>query len=259
MPKHGVSISDLHCGHKFGLCPPDRWEPESSDVVQQKIREWQMKSWEWFANKAHQCGHIDRLVINGDAVEGNGIRSGATELYEADRLKQAAIAEYCARQFDFDQATVVEGTNSHTGDAEQFEAPLAKALGTHLQAHAWLEYKNCILDFKHHIGSTTVPGNVPPALGREAVWNLLWAEHELQPKANIFFRAHLHAFHAIMEDNFIAIIMPALQGWTRYGGTRLSKTITYGFIEWWISDTGEFTWKLHRLIPRFAAAKAESI
>ena len=259
MPKHGVIISDLHCGHKFGLAPPDRWEPESDDHIRQKIRTWQSSTWDWFSTKALQVGRIDRLIVNGDACEGDGIRSGATELYTADRLEQAEVAERCARLFDFDTATVIEGTNSHTGTAEQFEAPLAKALGTHLQAHAWLEYAGCVIDFKHHIGSSSVPGALPPALPREAVWNLMWAEHELQPRANVFIRSHLHTYHAAIEDDFIAIVTPALQGWTRYGGTRMSKTISYGFIEWWISDEGVFTWKYHRLVPTFAAAKAESI
>jgi len=259
MPKHGVIISDLHSGHRFGLCPPEHWEPESNNPVQQKIRLWQSSTWNWYKEKARQIGHLDRLVVNGDACEGDGIRSGATELWTSDRLEQAEAAIFCARQFDFDAATVIEGTNSHTGTAEQFEAPLAKALGTHLQAHAWLEYAGCVIDFKHHIGSSSTPGAVPPALPREAVWNLMWSEHELQPKANVFIRSHLHAYHAVIEDDFTAIVTPALQGWTRYGGTRMSKTISYGFIEFWISNEGEFTWKRHRLIPTFAAAKAEAI
>jgi hypothetical protein len=259
MAKHGVTISDLHCGHKFGLCPPYMWEQESDDPLREKIRLWQMKTWDWYQATAQSLGHLDRIVINGDAVEGNGIRSGGTELCETDRIKQAEMALYCIHQFDFDRATVIEGTNYHTGDAEQFEAPIAKELGTRLQEHAWLEHAGCVIDFKHHLGSSSVPRSIPPALPREAVWNLLWSEHELQPKANVFFRSHLHTFFSVIEDNFIAFVTPALQGWTRYGGTRMSKTISYGFLEWWISDKGEFTWKLHRLIPRFAAAKVESM
>jgi len=259
MPKHGVIISDLHCGHRFGLCPPKHWERESDDPVQEKIRRWQMTTWRWFKKRAHAIGHLDRLVLNGDGCEGDGIRSGATELWSSDRHEQAKMAIECMKQFNFDEATVIEGTNSHTGTAEQFEAPIAEAFGTRLQAHAWLEYAGCVIDFKHHIGSSSTPGAVPPALPREAVWNLMWAERELQPRATVFIRSHLHSYHAVIEDDFTAIVTPALQGWTRYGGTRMSKTISYGFIEWWISDKGEFTWQYHRLIPTFAAAKAEAI
>ena len=66
MGKHGVVISDLHCGHKFWLCPPDHWEPESDDPTQTKIRQWQMRTWEWYAAKAKALGHLDRLIVNGD-------------------------------------------------------------------------------------------------------------------------------------------------------------------------------------------------
>jgi hypothetical protein len=259
MSKHGATISDIHSGHKFGLCLPENWVPESNDPVKKKIRLWQMETYSWFKKKSQEVGHLDVLAVNGDGCEGDGIRSGATELWTSDRLEQAKAAVKLIRHFDFKKAIIIEGTNSHTGTAEQYEAPIAEALGTHLQAHAWLEHAGCVLDFKHHIGSSSVPGAVPPALGREAVWNLMWAEHELQPRAQIFFRSHLHTYHAIIEDEFTAIVTPALQGWTRYGGTRMSKTISYGFIEWWISDEGEFTWKRHRLIPTFAAAKAEAI
>jgi hypothetical protein len=259
MSKHGATISDIHSGHKFGLCLPENWVPESNDPVKKKIRLWQMETYSWFKKKSQEVGHLDVLAVNGDGCEGDGIRSGATELWTSDRLEQAKAAVKLIRHFDFKKAIIIEGTNSHTGTAEQYEAPIAEALGTHIQAHAWLEHAGCVLDFKHHIGSSSVPGAVPPALGREAVWNLMWAEHELQPRAQIFFRSHLHTYHAIIEDEFTAIVTPALQGWTRYGGTRMSKTISYGFIEWWISDEGEFTWKRHRLIPTFAAAKAEAI
>ena len=97
MPKHGAIISDLHCGHRFGLCPPYKQEQESDDPVQEKIRQWQVNTWRWFADRAQAIGHLDRVVINGDACEGDGIRSGATELCEADRGKQAEMAEKCAR------------------------------------------------------------------------------------------------------------------------------------------------------------------
>lgn len=257
--KHGVIISDLHCGHHFGLCPSGYGQKESEDIDREKVRLWQEKTWDWYSHKAREIGHIDRLVINGDAIEGNGIRSGATELYEADRTKQAEIAEVCARQFSFDAATVIRGTDSHTGDAEAFEDILAKNLGTRAQDHAWLKYAGCTIDFKHHCGGSGTPGGVPPALTRDAVWNLLWAEHEMQPRATVFIRSHLHAFHAVVEDNFTAITTPALQGWTKYGGRRMSKTISYGLVEFWISDEGDFAWKRHILIPRFAAAEAEAM
>jgi hypothetical protein len=39
----------------------------------------------------------------------------------------------------------------------------------------------------------------------------------------------------------------------------MSKTISYGLIEFWINDQGSFAWKAHILNPIFAAAKAEQM
>ena len=259
MGKHGAIISDLHCGHKFGLCPPDHWEPESDDPTQAKVRQWQMRTWEWYAAKAKALGHLDRLIVNGDAIDGSGDRSGGTELFTTDRHLQVKVAADCIRQFDAEAYTIIRGTAYHVGDKEDFEDTLAERFGTHAQDHAWLEYAGCVIDCKHHLGSSTVPGAVPPSLPREAVWNLMWAERDLQPKANVFIRSHLHAHYEISTEDFLCIVTPALQGWTKYGGRRMSKTVSYGLIEWWISDQGAFTWKRHILRPVFAAAKAEAI
>lgn len=169
------------------------------------------------------------------------------------------IAESCIREINYTQVTIIRGTGYHTGEEEDWEDVLADRLGTKAQDHAWLEYRGCVLDCKHHIGSTAVPGNVPPSLGREAVWNMLWAEKQLQPRATVVIRSHLHQYAQIDIDGAIAIITPALQGWTKYGGRRMSKTITYGFLHFTISDKGDFAWRKIILTPKFAAAKTEQV
>jgi len=259
MPKTGIIISDLHCGHLFGLTPPDYQISPDDDRQLGKAAEWEQKTWAWYESQAKAIGHVDRLILNGDAIDGVGLKSGGTELITSDRRRQVQMAKACIEAFDYDAITVIRGTAYHTGDQEDWEDVFADMLGTHAQDHAWLEHAGCVLDFKHHIGSTSVPGNAPPALGREAIWNLLWAEKQLQPRANVIIRSHLHTYCYTGQDDWLAIVTPALQGWTKYGGRMMSKTISYGFLEWWISDKGEFTWKLHRLIPRFAAAKAEAL
>lgn len=229
--RHGLVINDSHCGHEFGFTPPEYWRAESDDPKKHAVRLWEMNTHNWVKKKAEQIGHLDHLIGLGDLIEGDGDRSGGTELITTDRIEQAGIALKLMRLFDADRYTIIEGTNSHTGFAEQYERLVAEPLGTRLQAHAWLEHAGCVIDLKHHIGSSSTPGAIPPALTRERVWNLLWAEHELQPKARVFIRGHLHKFFIAGDEDFIAIISPSLHGWTRYGGTRLSKTISYGMLE----------------------------
>ena len=259
MPKTGVIISDLHCGHLFGLTPPDYQISPDDDRQLGKAAEWQRKTWDWYESQAKAIGHVDRLILNGDAIDGVGLKSGGTELITSDRRRQVQMAKACVDAFDHDAVTVIRGTAYHTGEAEDWEDVLADMLGTHAQDHAWLEYAGCVLDFKHHIGSTSVPGNAPPALGREAIWNLLWAEKQLQPKANVIIRSHLHTYYYTGQDDWLTLVTPALQGWTKYGGRRMSKTISFGVIYFEISDKGEFLWRPHLLVPTFAAAQAEQL
>jgi hypothetical protein len=259
MPKTGVIVSDFHCGHLFGLTPPNYQISLDDDRQLGKAAEWQRKTWDWYSEQAKAIGHIDRLILNGDAIDGMGSKSGGTELITTDRRRQVQMAKACVEAFDYDAVTIIRGTAYHTGEQEDWEDVLADMLGTHAQDHAWLEYARCVIDIKHHIGSTSIPGNAPPSLGREAIWNLLWAEKQLQPRANIIIRSHLHTYCYTGQDDWLAIVTPALQGWTKYGGRRMSKTISFGFIYFEITDKGEFLWRPHLLVPTFAAAQAEQL
>jgi hypothetical protein len=257
--RHGIILADLHCGHRYGLCPPQWQLGDTEDHEYQKSQIWESKTWDWYTKVIAEIGRVDHCIINGDAIDGSGGSSGGTELITSDRHHQVKIAQDCLSIIQAEKWTFVRGTPYHTGDIEDFEDILAEGFGTHAQDHAWLEYSGCVVDIKHHIGSTSVPRNVPPSLSRESVWNLLWAEHKLQPKSNVFIRSHLHKYYFTGDDSFTAMITPALQGWTKYGGRRMSKTISYGLIEFWINDQGSFAWKAHILNPIFAAAKAEQM
>lgn len=254
-----VVVSDPHCGHKFGLTAPRDWPAAGPLRIDEKARAWQETTWPWMVQEVQTIGPIDHCVVNGDALDGRGERSGSIELISADRNGQIAIAEEALRIFNAKKYTFVRGTPYHTGDEEDWEDPLAERFDTHAEDHAWIEESGVILDFKHHIGSSTVPKAVPPSLPREVVWNLLWAERELQPKAKIIVRSHLHEYRFVGDEDYLAMVTPALQGWTRYGARRMSKTISYGFIEFRIYETGEYSWKPHILVPTFAAAQPKQL
>ena len=256
-------LSDEHCGHMYGLtCPSYQLKPDavtSGDRFLQKAYEWQTNTWSWFWPLVNKLGPYDVVVNNGDALEGKGERSGSTELITADRNRQVDIAYNVLSAIDTRKYVIVRGTPSHTGVDEDWEDVLAERLGVQAQDHAFLEHGGKVMDFKHHIGSSSVPGSMPPALGREAVWNLLWAEHDLQPRSHLVVRSHLHKHHFTGDENFTAIVTPALQGWTKYGAKRMSKTITFGFVVIDITDEGEISWEAHTLIPTFAKANVEHV
>lgn len=255
----GVILSDMHCGHLFGLTPPAyQLKPEQTEGsrLKQKAYDWQRATWDWFEPELRSLGPIDIVISNGDAIEGKGYRSGATELLTADRREQIKIARAVIEATGAPRVVVIRGTPSHTGEEEDWEDVLADHFGVEAQDHAWLERDGIVMDFKHHIGSTTVPRNGPPSLNRDTIWNLLWAEKKLQPKSNFFVRSHLHKFYQCGDEDYTSIITPPLQGWTKYGAKRMSKDISLGFVSFRFNEEG-FTWKPHILVPTFAAAFAE--
>jgi hypothetical protein len=259
MPRKVVVISDSHSGHHFGYAQEKYWPRQSDDERYEKVRIWQEKTNEWLRVKARELGPIDKLICNGDMIEGDGYRSGGVELFTTDRLKQVEMASELISLFDYKSLTIVDGTDSHTGLSENYEETLAQNFGLHAQDHAWVTHAGVTIEFKHHIGSTQTPRGTPPALSRDAVWNLLWAEKKMQPKSDIIVRSHLHHLHFTGDSGFLGIVTPALQGWTRYGARRMSKTIDFGLLEITIFDNGDYSWKTHILNPLFAAAKAEQL
>lgn len=60
MPKTGIIISDLHCGHLYGLTPPAYWVAPDDDHAAQRAREWEEKTWNWYAQKVREIGHVDK-------------------------------------------------------------------------------------------------------------------------------------------------------------------------------------------------------
>lgn len=123
------------------------------------------------------------------------------------------------------------GTPYHTGDAEDYESALADKLGCEVKAHLWLDVDGCVLDCKHHVGGSSVPHGRHTAVARERLWNLLWEERALQPRAQLVARSHVH-YHAYSgAPGWVAMTLPALQAaHTKYGARRCAGTVDWGIV-----------------------------
>ena len=69
--KRVAVIADLHTGHYSGATHPDYW-----DLIKPKFRESHKERWEWITRILRELGRIDILLVNGDAIDGAGDRSG---------------------------------------------------------------------------------------------------------------------------------------------------------------------------------------
>lgn len=249
MAKRLIAIGDLHCGHVVGVTPPE-WEqgdrPQHHAHKTQKIRR---ACWEWLVQTAKRLGRPDVLVVNGDAIEGKGARSGGTELLEADRSAQADMAAQAIGLFHARHIVMTYGTAYHvSGDGEDWEQVLAdKVAADKLGAHEWVEIAGTVWDFKHHVSGSGVPHGRKTAVSREELWNLVWSDAGLQPRADWVCRSHVHyhegGFRWYGRRQVWAMTLPPLQAMgSKYGARTCSGTVDVGLVVWDVGNGGDVTW-----------------
>ena len=236
--KRVLVLADLHCGHRGGLTPPGkwRWTDDKFGFLQETV-------YNWFITQTDKLGPLDRLVINGDAIDGKGEGSGGTELLTTDRHEQCKIAAECINRIDRKKTLLIRGTPYHTGKGEDWEDILAgKVAADHIGWHEWLNADGVIFDFKHKVGRSEVPYGRLTAPSKETVWNILWQERGLQPDAKVIVRSHVHYFVYGGDGRKLWMTTPALQAWSKYGTATCSGTIDLGMI-YFECNNGEYKWR----------------
>jgi hypothetical protein len=199
---------------------------------------------------------IDTLIVNGDAIDGKGERSGATELLTADRRTQVEIAARAIKQAKASKTYIIKGTPYHAGKEEDWEEVLGCKVGAaHVGAHEWIGAEGVTLDCKHKVSGSIIPHGRFTGPARAALWNALWAEREMQPRANIIVRSHVHYHTYCGTPDYLIITTPALQVWTKFGSLECEGTNDIGMIQIDLLGEGKYSWKSHLLDMRFAKAQ----
>lgn len=261
--KRMVVISDLHCGHLVGLTPPQfQGKFIDHDIAKHnKLVRVQKSMWDFFSSeiiKLQKEKDIDLLVCNGDAIDGEGWRSGGAELITTDRTKQVSIAKSVIDFVDAKKIHIVSGTPYHCGSVEEYEGILAEQLDCKYENHCWLDINGQVFDFKHHCASSSVPHGRYTPIAKEAMWAKLWGERKLIPQnVKYLIRSHVHYHSLISDSEMSAMTTPALQGFgSRYGAKVCSGTVDIGFISFDISASGAISMKKHFIELKEQAAKA---
>ena len=245
--KKGIIISDLHCGHRTGLIPPE-WQYKDGGF-QSKYSMVQSACWNWYREKLHDIGKLDVVMVNGDCIDGKGYRSGSSEQITTDMNKQVEIAVACIKpaMSKGTKLVMTKGTPYHTGEGEDFEENIAKELNaTEIGAHVFPSVEGVVFDLKHKIGASGIPHGRTTAIKKSALWNKIWAEADEQPDADVLIRSHVHYHQACYDPDFgWQIITPALQGFgSKYGSLQCEGRVHFGLIEF-SCDKGVFSWQPH--------------
>lgn len=236
-----VIVSDFHCGHVVGLTPP-KYQSASGSLA--KFGEMQKAVWKFYSELMKKLQPIHLLILNGDAIDGKGERSGGTELIEADRTEQVQMATQCIEKAKAKNIVMTHGTPYHTGVTEDFERSIADAVGAKIGGHEWIDVNGLIFDCKHKIGSSVIPHGRHTAIARDRLWNQLWSIDEQQPLADIIIRSHVHYFKYSGDADVLAMTTPALQGYgSKYGARQCSGRVDIGLVWFKIGDKGDYSWK----------------
>ena len=251
--KKVVIVSDLHCGHRAGLTPPEwQYSELSSSETRKQFASMQKMIWQWYMSRVQAIGQPDLLICNGDAIDGKGKRSGGSEIFEGDLMHQAEIATFCLQQWQAKKIMMTYGTPYHTGEGEDFELVIADQLNAEIKSHLFIDVEGVILDVKHKIGGSSIPHGRHTAINREALWNMIWADRDIQPNADIVIRSHVHYYTYSENIGKACITTPALQGFgSKYGSRQCSGTVDIGLIELNIEGKNEWTKTLHTLQGEF--------
>ncbi len=256
--KRLVVISDLHCGHRAGLTPPGwQYQENQSDHERNNFAMMQRELWAYYSGVIETLKPIDILVVNGDAIDGKGERSGSTEQLESDRMKQVEIAAECINYADAKAKIIIYGTPYHTGVTEDFEKMLGDAVGAQkVGGHEWLDVNGKIFDFKHFISSSAIPHGRFTSIARDALWNKLWSIDDMQPEANIIIRSHVHYHRYAGEPGCLMMTTPALQGFgSKFGVRMCSGRIDIGLVHFDVEEDGRYRWKAHTMKTEFLKVK----
>jgi len=188
-------MSDIHAGSPFGLTHP-RWHwKQNDDPERSKIVDLQRLFWNWYDKKLKEIGKVDHVVINGDAIEGKGKKSGGCELLTTDCLEQGDMAFDVINHVQASEYFMTYGTAYHTGDAEDFEKPIADKLNAQIGNHLRIDFGGLIFDFKHFIGGGgSSPLTKNNAVLKEQFLEILKADIEGEEKSDIFIRSHRHNY-----------------------------------------------------------------
>jgi hypothetical protein len=252
-------ISDMHCGHVFGLTDP-KWDVSAPDDAEREVTKpiaIRKALWSWFDHELASMERPDVLIVNGDAIEGKGERSGGTELLTSDRHVQVDMAASVIRRVRARRVFMTYGTAAHVGKEEDFEATLRDKVGAEkIEAEGHYAINGLNIACKHYIGNSASPMSKTTAMNGAQIRQTLWSIRGQQPRANLIVRSHIHRCYGVIEPgtNWAGWTTPGLQGLgTKYGARAIDGLpVDFGFLV--VHVNSESSWDVE---PHVAPCKLQ--
>lgn len=227
MKKAIIAVSDLHIGSHSGLCSSSGYLLDNGAVqTPSLLQNYVWRCWEHFwssfvkeATRGIGAKNIS-VVVNGDAIDGN--HHEAVDLVPNLEVQERAAVEILKPVASRYRLFMVRGTEAHGGKSDQNTESIARQLGCerdeqgcHSVYQLWLEVEGVVIQFAHHIGTTSSAAYETSAPMRELVAGLVEASQWDQRLPDVFVRSHRHRYIPISiprsDDRDIQLIITP--GW----------------------------------------------
>ena len=227
-----VVVSDLHCGCRLALCPPEGAKVDDGGTYMPSP--FQMALWghwrEFWDEFVPSVCHKEpfAIAVNGDAVEGNHHRSTTQISHnpaDQENIAHSVIAPLMERCKG--RLYLIRGTEAHVGSSGCDEERLARRLGVvpsasdaYARWEAWLRVGPSLVHLAHHIGTTgtrayessAVLKELTEAYGEAAQWG--------EEPPDFIVRSHRHRHITVKiptrKGGAEAIVTPSWQGKTPF-------------------------------------------
>jgi UDP-2,3-diacylglucosamine pyrophosphatase LpxH len=220
-----VVISDTHIGSSLAIMPVGvtvNGEYVTMSVIQKQLHRFWNEFWDW--TYARLNGEPFVLVHNGDVIDGEHHQSKenitnqfSVQVGMAEELLKPhvdkSVGFYCIR-----------GTEAHSGKSAEYEEIIAKHLGAikceetgaYTRYQMFAELGNQLIDFSHHIGTSSAHAyKSSPAMRVMAASFATAGEWGLRVP-NILIRGHSHDYVEVKRPNCRVVVCPSWQAKTAF-------------------------------------------
>jgi hypothetical protein len=218
--KNIVVIGDTHCGSQASIMPPKfslkDGQPVEMSRRQKQLWAWWLEFWN-FVNRVTK-GESYILVHNGDQID--GAHHNCVQLITNNVGKQRQMAEMLLKpRVKKAQAFFcIAGTAAHAGQSNSDEESVAEHLGAipdedgnFCRQDLWIEMGKDLVQFAHHIGTTSSQAyKSSPAMRLMASMYGAAGEWGFRPPT-IMIRSHAHDYVEVKRPNCRVVVCPAWQ------------------------------------------------
>lgn len=200
-----VAISDTHIGSFAGLCPPEGFDVGDGGLY--KPNKFQRTTWRFwqhfwgdFVPKETAGAESTTVILNGDLID--GVHHKATAVISTSwEIQEKAAVQVLGPLSRDRRLYVVRGTEAHSDIGGQSEERISKAIdatpneiGEYSTWQLWLDVDGVVMQFAHHISTTSSAAYESSAPMREMVAGLVEAAQWDRRLPRVFVRSHRHRF-----------------------------------------------------------------